>query len=371
MYKFIIFIISGLFCFSPVGSAHEDAPYDLGINLNSEGLKPVRADSHAPIGVMAEHTHNAGEWMLSYRFKYMFMKNNLIDDSSVSPEKIVTSVPNRFFGLPLQPPTLRVVPTEMSMYMHMFGGMYAPTDWITLMAMGMYMEKSMDHITFAGPVGTTRLGTFTTDTSGFGDTRFTGMFEIYDDGMHRVQLNAGLSIPTGSITERDTILTPMNTWPDVRLPYSMQLGSGTYDLLPGIVYSGKKHEWGWGAQYTGTIRIGTNDENYTLGDNHLITTWGSYQWRNWLSTSLRLEADYLGKIDGIDANIIGPVQTADPGNQGGRTVSLLFGLNLAGQYGALRGHRIAVEGGFPLYQNLNGPQLETDFVITAGWQYAF
>ena len=44
----------------------------LGISMN------IRADtlaaSHGPIGVMADHTHHKGEWMLSYRFMHMDMK---------------------------------------------------------------------------------------------------------------------------------------------------------------------------------------------------------------------------------------------------------------------------------------------------------
>lgn len=33
----------------------------------------VRADGHAPIGVMGDHTHAAGEWMFSYRYMRMEM----------------------------------------------------------------------------------------------------------------------------------------------------------------------------------------------------------------------------------------------------------------------------------------------------------
>ena len=32
---------------------------------------------------------------------------------------------------------------------------------------------------------------------------------------------------------------------------------------------------------------------------------------------------------------------------------------------------IAAEAGVPLYQNLDGPQLETDLIVTVGAQYAF
>jgi len=89
------------------------------------GNKPVRADTHAPIGVMADHTHNAGEWMFSYRFMRMEMDGNKIGHRSVSPDYIVNNIPNPCGAMPA---TLRVVPLKMTMDMHMFGAMYAPTD---------------------------------------------------------------------------------------------------------------------------------------------------------------------------------------------------------------------------------------------------
>jgi hypothetical protein len=46
----------------------------------------------------------------------------------------------------------------------------------------------------------------------------------------------------------------------------------------------------------------------------------------------------------------------------------LFGVNLIGQRGAICGHRLAAEFGVPVYQNLNGPQMETDWTLTVGWQ---
>jgi hypothetical protein len=78
-----------------------------------------------------------------------------------------------------------------------------------------------------------------------------------------------------------------------------------------------------------------------------------------------------GDIEGRDELVMGPVQTADPRNYGGETVELLFGVNLAGQKGALRGHRIAAELGLPLLRDLQGPQMETDLTFTLGWQKAF
>lgn len=120
----------------------------------------------APISVMGHRMHEAGGVMFSYRFMTMSMEGNQIGTSDVSPETIVTTVPNRFANPPMMPSTLRVVPTKMTMRMHMLGAMYAPSERITLMAMVPYLEKEMDHVTFQGAAGTTQLGTFTTETSG-------------------------------------------------------------------------------------------------------------------------------------------------------------------------------------------------------------
>jgi hypothetical protein len=330
----------------------------------------LRADGHAPIGVMGDHRHGIGEFMLSYRFMHMDMDGNRIGDNDVSPVTIATTVPNRFFGQAMQPPTLRVVPTSMTMQMHMFGLMYAPTNRVTLMAMMNHTDKEMDHITFMGPVGTTRRGTFTTKSSGIGDTKLSGLFRLIKSGSHKAHLNLGFSIPTGSTTERDTILTPTGARPNPRLPYAMQLGSGTLDLLPGLTYTGGAGERSWGARYGGTVRL-ERDHGYQWGDRHELTGWVAYALRPWISVSSRLAFSTMDKIDGRDAAIVAPVQTADPDNYGGERLDLTFGLNLVAQSGIWHGQRIAIEGGIPVMQDLNGPQMETDFTLTVGWQYAF
>jgi len=102
-----------------------------------------------------------------------------------------------------------------------------------------------------------------------------------------------------------------------------------------------------------------------------VTAWGSYQWMPEVSTSLRVAGTALGSIDGIDSSIVGPVQTADPDNYGGGWAEAFVGVNYAGQTGILRGHRLALELGMPVYQDLNGPQMERDWSLMMAWQFAF
>ncbi|MGH1398136.1 MAG: transporter [Alphaproteobacteria bacterium] len=326
----------------------------------------------APISVMGDHMHPKGEWMVSYRRSHMMMEENRNGTSRLSNDEIATSVANRFSGVAGQPPTLRVVPTEMSMNMHMIGAMYGATDWLTLMAMGMYMEKDMSHVTYQGGAGTTVLGTFDTNTEGWGDTVLSGLVKLHDAGAHNVHLNLELSLPTGSITEEGNVLTPMNMRPRVRLPYAMQLGSGTYDLHPGLTYNGHRGDYSWGAQYKAEIRLeDENDEGYAWGDKHSVTAWAGYRANPVVSVNGFVRASTQEAIDGIDADIVLPVQTADPDNYGSEVVEAGLGFNFKGQSGWMRGHSAGFDVAVPLYQNLNGPQLERDYTITFGLKASF
>ena len=337
------------------------AQADSALHLHNGTLS---ADSHAPIGVMGDHMHRKGEWMMSYRYMHMAMSGARDGRNSLSDADILAT-PNRFGA----PPNLRVIPEDMTTDMHMIGGMYAPSDDVTLMLMGMYIDRDMDHSTYN--MAGTKIGEFKTRTKGFGDVKASGLIKLYEDPTHHIHLNAGVSLPTGSITKRDNVLTPMGMTANLRLPYAMQLGSGTYDLLPGVTYTGKTNKIGWGAQYSATMRLGRNNQDYSLGDKHQISAWSSYAIKPAISLSGRLTAETESKIDGIDSEIAAPIQTADPNNYGGKRVTAALGLNTVVPTGSLKGNRFSFEVAAPIYQNLNGPQMERDFAVTVGWSKAF
>ncbi|WP_374575747.1 transporter [Phenylobacterium sp.] len=327
---------------------------------------PVRADAHAPIGIMGDHTHHAGEFMFSYRFMHMDMKGSLDGTDDISPQAIVTSVAN-----PNAPPaTLRVAPLKMGMDMHMFGAMWAPSDRVTLMAMTSYVQKDMDHLTFQGMSGTTQLGTFTARSEGFGDTRVIALISVAKTAASSLHVQAGVSAPTGSIDKSDQVLTPMNTRPTLTLPYAMQLGSGTWDPILGVTVRHKAGDWTFGGQANAIFRVAKNDRDYALGDEFNASAWAAWSPAPAWSFSARTQYASSGGIDGRDTRITAPVQTADPANYGGERLDLYAGVNWVGQSGALRGQRFAAEIGAPIYQDLNGPQLKTGWTLMLGWQYA-
>ena len=181
----------------------------------------------------------------------------------------------------------------------------------------------------------------------------------------------GFTVPTGSIEE--TGVNPMSMGNAVQMPYPMQLGSGTFDLKPGITVLGMSEGWSWGLQGTGTFRMGENDREYTLGNVLEGTGWLAYKVLDRLSLSARVLARNWGDIEGHDAAYGNPmmVPTVREELRGGTRIDVPVGLNYYFNSGALSGHRIAAEFGIPLYQDLHGPQLETDWVLQIGWQKSF
>lgn len=325
--------------------------------VEDQGLSPVTlvlasssqtgssADGHAPIGVMGDHTHKKGEWMLSYRYMYMRMGGMRNGSRNLTT------------GQALQ--RHMVTPLNMDMHMHMLGGMVAPHDKVTLMAMVPIIQQNMDH--------QNRMGTkFTTRSWGIGDTRLSALIPVMEKNHHEIVINPGVSIPTGSINQRDN--TPLGD--NRKLPYPMQLGSGTVDLIPSITYRGKHGKLSWGTQAGGTIRLGRNSNEYRLGNRVYVTPWVAYQPAKGISTSLRLKGQSWGHVRGADPDLNpNVVATANPRNLSGKRIDLIAGVNLLKPTGFFKNHRLAIEAGMPLMQQLDGPQLKTVFYISAGWQW--
>ena len=152
----------------------------------------------------------------------------------------------------------------------------------------------------------------------------------------------------------------------------MQLGSGTFDLNPGVSYVGEIGDWAWGGEADATIRLGENSNDYTFGDRYRLSAWLNWKWTDWLSPFVRMDGEVWENIDGADPDLNpATVPTADPDRRAGERVDLLVGVNMYASSGPLKGHRLAIQGGLPVYQSLDGPQLETDWQITVGWQWVF
>lgn len=328
-------------------AAHERNDHDMASDMHMQMQMHM---SNEPIGVMGGHTHSTGMWMFSYRFMRMDMDGNRDGTHRVSRSDVLSDY--------------MIAPLNMTMDMQMFSAMYGVNEKLTVMVMAPYLDKEMDHVT--------RMGTkFTTRTSGFGDVTLGSLLTLRHWDRHELDLNLGLGLPTGSINEKDD--TPAGN--NQHLPYPMQLGSGTWNLIPGLTYLGNNEALSWGAQGIAVFRLGENSNDYSLGNRFNLTGWVTRDWTAQWSTSLRADALWWGNIDGSDKKLspMAPamVPTADPDLRGGRRLDLLLGASFAPSSGWFKGQRFAAEVGAPVYQNLDGPQLETDWTVTLGWQLMF
>ncbi len=324
-----------------------------------------RADSHAPISVMGDHTHGKGEWMLSYRYMGMSMSGAKSGSDSLSTEEAFAEIP----GMGMM--NMKVLPYEMTMDMHMLGGMYAPTDNLTLVAMLPYATREMTAKSRMTMMMNTTESEVETETSGIGDVSLGGLYKFYDQGGYRLHLNLVLGLPTGSIEEEDYI--PMQQQ-DVQLPYGMQLGSGSYEARPGITLNKQFDSWSWGAQASAKIALDENDQGYKLGSRKYLTAWAAKPLAPWASVSVAAYKSWWSDIHGEAKDLtISPQMNpgADPDAKGGQRLDIGVGLNLQGKNGALKGHRLAFEYKAPVQESLHGIQMESDYSFTVGWQKAF
>jgi hypothetical protein len=304
------------------------------------------------------HTHPAGMWMVNYKFMHMHMSGLRDGTSDVSVSKTIPMMGTKYGYM--------MAPTAMDMDMHMVMVMYGITDNLTVMAMTNYQENRMDMLmNMGGMMGKNRKEP-PMRTSGLGDTELRGIYKInkYLTG------SLGLSLPTGGI-EKEFVTMGMK----FRDPYDMQLGSGSYDLKPALTYSALSDDakWNWGAQAMYTWHTGKNDNGWAYGDSLKVTGWLQRAFGP-AASWLRLAYSDTGRIRGEDKEIKklldpmmgAPTPDADPRNYGGQRLDGMVGLSL------LKGPvSIGIEGGMPLYQDLNGLQLKTRWFMTAGIQVMF
>ena len=309
---------------------------------------------------MGDHTHKKGEIMFSYRYMLMGMDGMLNGSDDISTAEIM----NRGYA---------VTPTEMTMQMHMLGAMYAPSDRVTLMAMLSYKKNDMDLVVIGN--GTN----FSTSSSGIGDTKIGALINLLDHNNHKVHANLGLSIPTGSVDNRDDIPVLDNSL----LAYPMQTGTGTWNPSMGITYTSHKGLIGWGAQTMFTFPIGDNDEGYTVGEKAEATVWGSVRAADFISFSTRLKYVQTGDIQGAADELITPFVAGNGNtirlsnfmplfntlNSGRKQLDLSFGSNVVLD-SLTKGLRFGIEVGLPVYQDVNGVQMNNEFMGNIGFQYA-
>lgn len=319
----------------------------------------VAPDTHAPAGVMFEHLHKAGEWMVGYRGMQQRFDGLRHGSNGISRTDII-------------PAGLSVAPTNMTMTMHMLDIMYAPTDDLTLMLMPQYMTMDMTMVPVAdagqghgGHGGAHPTGSHSHAVSGLGDTSVAALYRLGRIGSQEFIGTLGVSVPTGDVHKRNADGTFMH--------YGMQIGSGTWDLLPSLTYLGRDGKLSWGAQAGAVLRMeDSNEAGFAFGERYHLTSWTAWRLAAATSASLRLQYNKEGDVDGHFSGGHNHASPADrQPNYGGEWTELGLGVNTAVQSGMFGGLRVAVEYLFPVRENYNGYQLERQEAFNLNVSRAF
>ncbi len=321
-----------------------------------------------PAGLMFAHMlDNAGDFMVGYRFMYSRMGGSLLHGSHTVDDQTIV---NQGCG---NEDLCAFAPAEMSMRMHMLNLMYAPTGWLNVMIMPRFMDMEMDLRELDGrppptPDEHQHFGGHTTGV--IGDTLMVSLIKLYETSGHRFHAGLGISAPSGktNLKFRRTFRTDGGA-----VHYGMQLGSGTWDFVPSLTYTGEYHRWSWGTQVSGIKRMESrNKSGYRLGDLFQATTWLGYDLTRWLTANIRgvytLQDRIHGEFNQFNAGI-GPMDF--PSNYGGQFWNIGFGVNAAIPSGRFAGNHFGFEWLQPVHTDVNGYQLDRKGALTASWSYQF
>lgn len=315
--------------------------------------------AHEPVGVMAGHMlEEPMSFMLGYRYQYGRANGGMLNGSDpASDMEVMTQA--------CQPNMCMMAPSKMTMNMHMIEFMFAPTSWLNFMIMPQFMSMDMDMRRINGTPGG-----MSSSTGGVGDLRMDVLLSLLRKGSHKLHLGLGVTAPTGSITE--TVVQGMNPTP-VLTHYGMQLGSGTWDMIPTLTYSGQSTRLTWGAQLGAVARLESrNDSGYSLGHRFNGHLWGGYALTSWLNATLRTTYAWQGEVRGEYTAPHSMMSSADyPGNYGGHFLDMGFGLQVNLPSGFLDAHSIGVEWAQPLMTDFNGYQLDRVGALNVGWMVHF
>lgn len=360
IFKLIINTILPFILISPCKAAENGMMND----HSHHGIHGHEAISHAPVGVMADHFLKKGEGMVSLRLSLMQMGGNLENRNKISAAEIL-KLPN-IYGMPKN---LSIVPNEMDMEMLMLGGMYAPTDFMTLVGMAAYSYKQMNLTSYSPMMPRDEIGSFASRANGLSYISLGALFKISETEKSRWHFDTTYLSSSYKNSKKDVVLNPMREFVDLTLPYGMQVSDNSDRILLGITnVRNLSSNWKMGNQLRGNYKI--SDDEWSFGNSIELNSWVQFKISPNMSLSTRLNFRKENQISGSNQNIVGPVQTANPRYYGGKVINIGFGANFLTSLFKKKDW-IGLEYMYPIYQDKNGVQMETDSQLAIGYMKSF
>lgn len=303
-----------------------------------------RPDAVAPAGVELDHTLDDGQLEFVYRLRH-FAERGYINSEG---DEVSRDALFNIFLFPL-------ITEERWRQTHEISALYATNDRFTVQLTVPYVFTEADLVDFDG-------NRTTLETNGLGDPSLSLLMRLWSEDAVRLHASGGITLPVAGIKETEA---------DRFLPYRMQLGSGTPDVTPGLTFTAMNGRGVFGAQALATFRLGDNNRGWNAGDETTARIWLAPRFSDYVSASLGLVWRAWENVIGLEQALSDDIPEAFEGNTGGNRWDLPVGLNIFFPEGALEGHRISAEMVFPISNDLDGPQLETDWGFVLSWRRMF
>ncbi len=346
-----VIVASSLFLFGNITSTFANTPSEMA-DLSLQELFALSLDE------MDEKTYET--WQVNLLYKHSKLDGYLGGSSKLSNSQVL------FDGNEIRTnENYPVLPTVIKQESYIANISYFFDHQQSLSLSVPYIHQSTDHESIVPDYDE-----FKISSEGVGDVTINYSYLLANWDRKQLSIQFGISIPVGSIDETgDTPRSPGNQ----QLPYTMQIGSGTWDVPIGINYSEDRDGYSWGANIFSKIRLGENDRDYRLGNSFAVSSWAKWYVNDTFHPLLKVIFHDWGHISGQDDEITipnakfpYPAGITDPNNYGGQKINIVVGGDIY-----LGTQAFTVEVGAPIYQCLNGIQPKEKLHFSLNWQSRF
>lgn len=215
-----------------------------------------------------------------------------------------------------------------------------------------YLDKKLDVMTSGGQ-------RITRSTNGVGDAQLFTRYTVFQKDLpgrtFRIAPFLGIELASGDDNDRDSA---------GRLPQPLQLGSGSWDPFGGVIATWQTLDYEIDAQLS--YKANTEANGFEFGDEFRFDA--SLQYRLW---PRELGAGVPGFLYGvIESNLLHQAKNEIAGTKDLDSAGTKLFLSPGLQYVTKRWVLEAIVQ-LPVVQDLNGTELEDDFVVQAGFRVNF
>jgi len=304
-------------------------------------------------------------WSVEYSYRQLHLDGYQMDDRSVGLMDILFTP-----GEMRTDRNFPIVPIKATQEVHTFDIGYRLNNKLKLSLSVPFVRQDTDHISTI-----TGFEAFNIASSGLGDISLLSTWYMPINHNSAWQLSGGVSLPTGSIDEKGD--TPRNGAGTIeQLPFTKQLGTGTWDLPLSISYLRNDGSWDWGTQITARIHLGENHRGYHLGDRYGINIWAQYFTKSFLHPGIKLAWQHIDPIHGVDTDLLMPglfpfpTAISNPAFFGGNNINLSLLLKVCNAKTNCKKYA-DLEFTKPVYRNMTGVQPREDYQFSISFGLKF